>query len=187
MKNVQSTHCLCSCLTSSRLDEKISRMAELYALLAVLISASVGYYFTAGVLRLAQRRSARERGANRSSDESAKLVEDPAEPAPQEVKNTGDEAPTGIAHTAGKVDDGPDGETAKDALRGGLWIGILERSLITAFIILDFQAAIAVVIAIKGLGRYPELNAATSERFIIGTLASLAWASLCAVVALRLI
>ena len=37
---------------------------------------------------------------------------------------------------------------------------------------------IAVVVAVKGLGRYPELarNPEVSERFVIGSLASLVWA-----------
>jgi hypothetical protein len=40
------------------------------------------------------------------------------------------------------------------------------------------------VLAVKGLGRYPELRAAhrpgLAERFIIGTLVSVLWAALCA-------
>jgi hypothetical protein len=37
---------------------------------------------------------------------------------------------------------------------------------------------IAVVVALKGLGRYPELKAhdGASERFLVGTFASLLWA-----------
>ena len=38
---------------------------------------------------------------------------------------------------------------------------------------------VAVVVAVKGLGRYPELreHPAASERFVVGTLASLTWAA----------
>lgn len=59
-------------------------------------------------------------------------------------------------------------------LRGGLWVGILERLAITGAIIAQAPELIAVVVAVKGLGRYPELQQAggASERFIIGTLAS---------------
>lgn len=66
-----------------------------------------------------------------------------------------------------------------DVLRGGLWIGILERLATTGAILVGYPAAIAVVVAIKGLGRFPELRlgAGVSERFIIGTLASLLWAA----------
>ena len=75
-------------------------------------------------------------------------------------------------------DDGPVGEHARAALRGGTWIGILERVSITACLIAGYPAGIAFVIAVKGLGRYPELreNPGVSERFVIGTLASMLWA-----------
>ncbi|WP_061962188.1 hypothetical protein [Demequina flava] len=70
-------------------------------------------------------------------------------------------------------------------LRGGLWVGMLERAIVTGAIALGEPAAVAVVIAVKGLGRYPELRdtepavrAQASEQFIIGTLASLGWAGL---------
>ena len=50
--------------------------------------------------------------------------------------------------------------------------------------------AIALVVAIKGLGRYPEIQAmkapGAAERFIVGTLASILWAAGCALVAVRL-
>ncbi len=64
-------------------------------------------------------------------------------------------------------------------LRGGTWIGILERVLITGGILVGMPEVVAVVIAVKGLGRYPELRETESdlrggvaERFIIGTLTS---------------
>ena len=45
----------------------------------------------------------------------------------------------------------------------------------TGAILAGMPALIAIVVAVKGLGRYPELKeqAGASERFIIGTLASL--------------
>jgi len=65
-------------------------------------------------------------------------------------------------------------------LRGGTWIGVLERLAITTAVLAGYPAAIAFVIAVKGLGRYPELreHPAASERFVIGTLASMVWAAL---------
>jgi hypothetical protein len=68
---------------------------------------------------------------------------------------------------------------ATAALRGGTWIGILERLAVCGAILLGYPAAIAVVVAVKGLGRYPELrnHPAASERFVIGTLASMIWAA----------
>lgn len=74
---------------------------------------------------------------------------------------------------------GPIGPEARDALRGGTWIGILERLAIAATLVAGHPGGIAYVIAIKGLGRYPELreNPGASERFVIGTLASMLWAA----------
>ena len=75
-----------------------------------------------------------------------------------------------------------EGQTAADApvrevLRGGTTIGYLERLAVAVAIVAGFPEAIAVVVAIKGIGRFSELAAAEArERFIIGTLASLLWA-----------
>ncbi len=72
------------------------------------------------------------------------------------------------------------GPPAEDhALRGGRWIGFLERLSVTLCVISGQPALIAVVVATKGLGRYPQLrgNPTASEQFVIGTLASLTWAS----------
>ena len=64
-------------------------------------------------------------------------------------------------------------------LRGGTWIGVLERAAIAGAILTGFPTAVAFVIAVKGLGRYPEIreHPGTSERFVIGTLASMMWAA----------
>ncbi|WP_051197244.1 hypothetical protein [Jonesia quinghaiensis] len=77
-------------------------------------------------------------------------------------------------------DGQPNAEDPADAspkLRGGLWIGILERAAIFLFLIAGYSSGIAVVIAIKGLARYPDFkdSSETAEKFIIGTLASLFW------------
>ncbi|WP_193128330.1 hypothetical protein [Gulosibacter sediminis] len=66
-------------------------------------------------------------------------------------------------------------------LRGGRWIGILERAAVYATLVAGFPAGLAMIIAIKGLGRYPELRAQADSRvgelFIIGTFASMLWAA----------
>lgn len=87
------------------------------------------------------------------------------------------------------VSDGPDGPRARAVLRGGMWIGLLERLAVTACVLAGDPAGIAVVVAIKGLGRYPELreNPGVSERFVIGTFASLLWAGLIGWIGLRLL
>ena len=78
-------------------------------------------------------------------------------------------------------------EQAGSVLRGGAWIGALERAAIYATLVAGWPEGVAVVLAVKGLGRYPELRAAedgvrtgAAERFIIGTFASVLWACACA-------
>ena len=73
-----------------------------------------------------------------------------------------------------------------EVLRGGTWIGILERLAITGSILAGASGLIAAVVAIKGLGRWSELqqNPALNERFIIGTLASYLVAGACGFIGL---
>ena len=69
-------------------------------------------------------------------------------------------------------------------LRGGTWIGLLERLATTGALLALQPGLLAVVVAVKGLGRWSDLrdNPAVTERFIIGTLASLTWAGACGIV-----
>jgi hypothetical protein len=68
----------------------------------------------------------------------------------------------------------------REILRGGATIGYLERVALIGSALVGQPAAVAVIVAVKGLGRYSELeNASARERFIIGTLASLVWAGAC--------
>jgi F0F1-type ATP synthase membrane subunit c/vacuolar-type H+-ATPase subunit K len=74
-------------------------------------------------------------------------------------------------------------QSAAALLRGGHWIGLLERLAIFATLLAGFGEGIAVVLAVKSLARYPELRApssGTAERFIIGTFASTLFAAACA-------
>ncbi|MCZ2839491.1 hypothetical protein [Modestobacter sp. VKM Ac-2985] len=74
-----------------------------------------------------------------------------------------------------------------EVLRGGAWIGVLERTAIAVTVLAGFAEGLAVLIAVKGLGRFNELKApVASERFIIGTLASGLWALGCVGVAVLL-
>lgn len=69
-------------------------------------------------------------------------------------------------------------QPSREVLRGGTVIGYLERVAIVGAIVLGRFEIVAAVIAIKGLGRFSELATAEArERFIIGTLTSLIWAS----------
>ncbi|WP_313279072.1 hypothetical protein [Timonella senegalensis] len=163
----------------------------------LVLSAVGGYYVTRGVLSLAQRRASKEEtdraqqigdGGPALAAESA-VAEDAESAAESAAESVSPESTISAASptSSAEAQEGPDGVQAKAGLRGGMWIGILERVLITAFFMTGFTTGIAVVVAVKGLGRYPELNAATSERFIIGTLASLLWAFACGSLGLWLI
>ena len=68
-------------------------------------------------------------------------------------------------------------EAASQPLQGGLIIGLLERVAISAAILAGWPEGMAIVLAVKGLARYPELREPhASEQFIIGTFASVLWA-----------
>jgi hypothetical protein len=69
-----------------------------------------------------------------------------------------------------------------EVLRGGLTIGVLERLAVAGAILAGFPEALAIVVAIKGVGRFTELASSEArERFIIGTFASLIWACACVI------
>jgi hypothetical protein len=73
----------------------------------------------------------------------------------------------------------------REILRGGATIGYLERLAVIGAVAAGQPSAIAIIIAIKGLGRFSELDGSEArERFIIGTLTSLVWAGACTAAAL---
>lgn len=90
------------------------------------------------------------------------------------------------------------GVHAEQVLRGGAWIGTFERAAVFAALVAGWPEGLAVVLALKGLGRYSELRSdapapgakgaastvvesgGVAERFIIGTFASVLWAVACA-------
>jgi hypothetical protein len=81
-------------------------------------------------------------------------------------------------------------QQAGEVLRGGALIGSLERAAIYASLVAGWPEGLALVLAIKGLARYPELRSpdqptsvtpqAVAERFIIGTFTSVLWSVTCA-------
>jgi F0F1-type ATP synthase membrane subunit c/vacuolar-type H+-ATPase subunit K len=90
--------------------------------------------------------------------------------------------PSKAAAADGEPPQSPGIRAASAQLRGGHWIGLLERLAIFATILAGFAEGIAVVLAIKGLARYPDLKATTTgaaERFIIGTFTSVLFAAAC--------
>ncbi|UJP38946.1 cytochrome P450 [Cellulomonas palmilytica] len=134
---------------------------------ALVVSVGGGWWFVSGVLRLASRPGADPVPGPRGA---------PVDPGP---------VPPPPAPASSLDPAGPDGPAARAALRGGTWIGFLERAAVTACVLLGQPAGVAIVVAVKGLGRYPELkeNPGASERFVIGTLASLLWAAGCGLLA----
>lgn len=130
---------------------------------AVVVSLLGGWAFTAAVLHLAdrERRPVRRVGRYRTHRRRRH---------PAGRRN----APT--APRAITVRTAPPGPSV---LRGGLAIGLLERAAVTLALVAGQSEAVAVVVAVKGLGRFSELrdNPGASERFVIGSLASLLWAA----------
>ncbi|MGX6452129.1 hypothetical protein [Brevibacterium paucivorans] len=123
---------------------------------AALLAAVAGLPVTSGVLRLAAREDGageNDLGELEGEDGTEDSTEDSAEP------NVPDPTPT----------------ASTGVMRGGLMIGVLERALAAAAVALGRGEVLAVIIAVKGLGRIPELknSRAAGERFIIGTFASL--------------
>lgn len=74
---------------------------------------------------------------------------------------------------------GTENSEQDNVLRGGAWIGVLERLAATGAVLAGQPALIAIIVAVKGLGRFDELkgNPAASEKFVVGTLLSLVWAA----------
>lgn len=68
---------------------------------------------------------------------------------------------------------------AEVVLKGGRTIGLLERAAVYLCVAAGWPEGIAVVVALKGLGRFAELRGSTegtAERFLIGSFASLVFA-----------
>ncbi|WP_104523947.1 hypothetical protein [Blastococcus atacamensis] len=95
---------------------------------------------------------------------------------------------TAVLHAADPAAVGVSGGPQDpDILRGGAWIGVLERAAVAGTLLAGWPEGLAVVLAVKGLGRFSELRApAAAERFIVGTLASALWAAACVGVAVLL-
>ncbi len=72
----------------------------------------------------------------------------------------------------------------RTVLRGGTWIGALERLALLATLLAGWPDGLVAIVAVKAFARYPELKSGQAsgaiERFIIGTFTSLGWAAVCA-------
>ncbi|MDO8107784.1 hypothetical protein Q6348_11305 [Isoptericola sp. b441] len=128
--------------------------AALVALATLVVSVLAGWFVVAGILALAAR-SQDSGGSTRGGPGEQSAGGDPDVDAPAAQR------------------------PGQGVLRGGTWIGLLERLAVTGTVLLGHPEGVAVVVAVKGLGRYPEIarNPEVSERFVIGSLASLVWAA----------
>ena len=78
--------------------------------------------------------------------------------------------------------------SAPGLLRGGSTLGVLERVATFGTLAVGSPEGIAVVLAVKGLGRFGELKIpAAPERFMIGTFASVLWSCACWAVVLAVL
>ena len=127
------------------------------AVLGVLVAVSAGSHVVRGTFRLTR----------------GEVLPAPAHRVARERPlREGEEAPLDL-------------EAPGSVLRGGAWIGYLERASVAVCLLAGFPEGLALVLAVKGVGRYPELrdsgrdgrSADAPEEFIIGTLASLLWAA----------
>jgi hypothetical protein len=83
-----------------------------------------------------------------------------------------------VFHLARRAQSNP--LPVQDLLRGGAVIGVLERAAVAVTLLAGWPEGLAVVLAVKGLARYPELREARAgEQFIIGTFTSVLWAVGC--------
>jgi hypothetical protein len=134
-------------------------------LVTLLLSVVVGSWVVPWVLRRAS-----------GGDLPWARYEPPVLPQALEADGDGVAVP-GEGGDGGELPSGTMNPEAVAILRGGAWLGVLERLAITGSLLAGYPYGIAVVVAIKGLGRYAELRdqPIASERFVVGTLASLIW------------
>ncbi|GAB3405884.1 hypothetical protein GCM10027515_19760 [Schumannella luteola] len=158
-----------------------SHSPVLEALLALVIAAA-GVVAGSPLTMLVLRRTAPAADAGRGSSENAgiRADSDRARPAAAASWSLGEEVPDeALRSSAGSP--GAASTAPREVLRGGGVIGYLERFAIIGSVALGHIEVLAAVIAIKGLGRFNDLDSsAARERFIIGTLVSMIWAGSCA-------
>jgi hypothetical protein len=80
-----------------------------------------------------------------------------------------------IKHVRGLPSSSEDAELPRGAPAGGKAIGMLERALVYAAVLVGHPEAAALVVAVKSIARYPEFarDRKFAEYFLVGTLLSL--------------
>lgn len=160
-------------------------MEALWIAAALVVAVIGGWPVTAGILKLARSKTVRAADAAEADGQAPADLDGTGPVTAAETLPVGD--PDSEATPEAALESASEAATPSapktEVLRGGLLIGCLERAAVAVAILSGQPVAIAYVVAIKGLGRYPELKdtPAASERFIIGTLASMLWAASVAV------
>lgn len=141
-----------------------------------------GNRITRDVLELAGRREARSAAAAESRAESSTegTAETPAEAAADSSDGRIDEA-------AGDADSAAVDPTS--GLKGGRYIGPVERILMAGLGLAGAYPVVAALMAAKGIVRFPEISAdagkgSRAEEFLVGSLTSWALAFMAAVLVL---
>ncbi|MCV7589828.1 hypothetical protein HI846_00540 [Micrococcus luteus] len=121
--------------------------------------------------------------AGRSADGGDEEAEDPA----AEPTTVPSAAPTDPAAEPTTVPSAAPTDPAADGLRGGRYIGPMERLLMVVLGLAQAYPVIAALMAAKGIVRFPEISAdrgagSRAEEFLIGSLASWGLAAAGAVV-----
>lgn len=164
-------------------------MEALWIAAALVVAVMGGWPVTAGILKLARSKTVRAADAAEADGRAPADLDGTDPVSAAETLPVGDPdteaTPETNTETASEavLESATPSAPKTEVLRGGLLIGCLERAAVAVAILSGQPVAIAYVVAIKGLGRYPELKdtPAASERFIIGTLASMLWAASVAV------
>lgn len=160
-------------------------MEALWIAAALVVAVIGGWPVTAGILKLARSKTVRAADAAEADGQAPADLDGTGPVTAAETLPVGDPDTEATPETASEaaLESATPSAPKTEVLRGGLLIGCLERAAVAVAILSGQPVAIAYVVAIKGLGRYPELKdtPAASERFIIGTLASMLWAASVAV------
>ena len=152
---------------------------------AVLAAMAGGSALVTAAFALAGATGQDDPAADSEADTAPAGGADGPTPDGSEGSSGGDESRRAEGEPSGEPGDGPSDEPVPASpLRGGLAIGVLERAAIAVCVLANFGGGLAVIVAAKGLARYPELrHPGAAEQFIIGTFVSVLWAVACAGVA----
>ena len=134
----------------------------------------------AAVLQCARGRGGEPLSAHRGAESGGAC-----DAAPSGVPGTGPAGVPGTGAAALEAAGGAGAPAPRRGLSGGRWIGPLERLLIVLMAASGPQAAIAAIIAAKGVIRFPEVSkddtGEKAEEFLIGSLVSWGLAAAAAV------